>query len=128
MKAIRMGMVAAAIAAAAGTAWAASSDPLEVGAHVYKKRFENERVRVMEVAFKPGDKIDMHSHPDHVNYLISGGTLRLSYPDGTSKEIAAPTGEVIWIPAESHAAENVGDTEVRILVTELKAGGEAAAA
>ena len=73
---------------ASGTVQAASMDPLEVGPHIYTKKFENERVRVMEIAFKPGDTIDMHSHPDHVTYLLTDGTLTLSYPDGTSKTLA----------------------------------------
>ena len=103
-----------------GAPLVSAADPLEVAPELYKLKFENERVRVMEVTFQPGDKIATHSHPDHLNYIVSGGKLRLSYEDGTSKEIAAETGQVIWIPAETHAGENIGDTEVRILVVELK--------
>ncbi len=102
----------------AGRAFA--QDPMEVGPGIYSLLFENERVRVMSITFKPGDKIAMHSHPDHVTSLITGGTLKLSYPDGSSKELAGKAGEAFWIPAESHAAENVGTTEVIGIVVELK--------
>ncbi len=104
----------------AGAAVSFAQDPLEVGPDVYSKLFENERVRVMEVRFKPGESIGMHSHPDHLAYMLSGGLLQLSHPDGTLKDIAGDTGQVFWIPAESHAAVNTGTTEVRILVVELK--------
>lgn len=97
-----------------------ADDPLVVGPHIYKLKFENEKVRVMEVTFKPGDKIDMHSHPDHYTYLITDGKLKLSYPDGSTKDLEGMAGDGFWIPAESHAAENVGTTEVKGLVIELK--------
>lgn len=96
-------------------------DPLEVaGPENYKLDFENERVRVMEVFFKPGDKIATHSHPDHFVYVLEGGKLVLSYPDGTTKDFEGKAGDVVWIPAETHAAENVGSTQFRGLVVELK--------
>ena len=98
--------------------WAA--DPLVVGPDVYKFVFENERVRVLMVDFAPGAKIAMHSHPDHLVYILSGGKLVLSYPDGTTKDMEGKAGDALWIPAESHAAENVGGTEVKGLVIELK--------
>ncbi len=99
---------------------ASAQDPLEVGPDIYKLLFENDKVRVMEIMFKPGDKIAMHSHPDHLAYIMSEGTLLLSYPDGTTKEMAGKSGDVFWINAEAHAAENIGTTEVKGLVVELK--------
>jgi beta-alanine degradation protein BauB len=99
---------------------AMADDPLTVGPDIYKLLFENDRVRVMQVTFAPGAKIAMHSHPDHVTTIISGGTLKLSYLDGSSKELAGKPGDAVWIPAEAHAAENIGTTEVVAVVTELK--------
>ena len=97
-----------------------AQNPLEVAPDMYKLKFENERVRVMEVTFAPSASIAMHSHPDHFVHVASGGKLALSYPDGTSKELEAKAGEILWIDAESHAAKNLGDTEVKLLVVELK--------
>ena len=97
-----------------------AQDPLEVAPDHYKLLFENDRVRVMQVDMQPGDTIATHSHPDHVAYLLSGGKFRLTYPDGKTKEIEEETGKTMWINAETHAAENIGDTELRILVFELK--------
>ena len=97
-----------------------AQDPVEVGPDVYKKVFENERVRVLEAQFKVGGKIAMHSHPDHFAYVLSPGKMRLSYPDGTSKEVEMKAGDVMWLNAETHAGENIGATEVHLLVVELK--------
>ena len=112
-------VLAAGLMVAAATA-AFAQNPLEVAPDMYKLKFENDRVRVMEVTFAPGASIAMHSHPDHFVHVASGGKLALSYPDGTSKELEAKAGEILWIDAESHAAKNPGDTEVKLLVVELK--------
>ena len=39
---------------------------------------ENDRVRVFNVTFKPGDKAVMHHHPDHVVYVLEGGKMKLT--------------------------------------------------
>jgi quercetin dioxygenase-like cupin family protein len=97
-----------------------AQDPAQVGPNIYKLLFENERVRVFEVRFKPGERIAMHSHPDHVVYVLDDGKLKLSYPDGKSVEVVLKAGQTLWIPAETHAAENVGSTDAHSLVVELK--------
>ena len=107
-------------AAAPAGAIGGKDDPIVVGPHVYTLNFENEKVRVCNIRFAPGDKIGMHSHPDHFVYVLTPGMLRLSYPDGKTQEFAGKTGDVAWIPAESHAAENIGTTEFSAIVVELK--------
>ena len=97
-----------------------AQDPLVVGPDIYKLVFENERVRVMEVTFNPGDKIGSHSHPDHLAYILEPGLIRISHPDGTSMDVDGKAGDVLWIKAETHSAENIGSTKMRILVVELK--------
>lgn len=99
---------------------APAQDPVKVGPNIYKQVFENERVRVCDVKFKPGDKIAQHSHPDHFIYVLDPGKLRISKPDGTSSEADFQVGQVVWIAAETHWAENIGSTEVHALVVELK--------
>lgn len=97
-----------------------AQDPLDVAPEMYRLLFENERVRVMEVTFQPGQSIKPHSHPDHYVYVAEGGKLRISHPDGTSMDAALNVGDVVWIPAETHWAENIGDSVVRLIVNELK--------
>ncbi len=98
--------------------WA--QDPVELAPDIYKVLLENDRVRVADILFKPGDKIAIHSHPDHLLYILSPGKIKLSYEDGSAKEVDAKAGDTLWIPAESHASENVGATEFHALIVELK--------
>ena len=96
-------------------------DPLELGSNIYTKVFENEKVRVSEIRFNPGDEIAMHTHAmDHFVYVLEPGTLRLNYPDGKSVEMNGVVGQLIWIPSESHTARNIGETVFRALVVETK--------
>jgi quercetin dioxygenase-like cupin family protein len=99
---------------------AQAQDPIVVAPNMYKKLFENERVRVLEVTFNPGDSLLPHSHPDHHVYAASGGKLKISRPDGTSTDADLKTGDVLFIPAETHWAKNVGTTTIRLVVNELK--------
>ncbi len=106
---------------------ALAQDPLKAAPTMYKLVFENERVRVMEVTFKVGEKIAPHSHPDHFAYILEAGKLKISKPDGTGGELDGKVGDVVWIPAETHSGQNVGTTTMRILVVELKEPAKAAA-
>ena len=81
---------------------------------------ENERVRVFSVKFKPGQKTLMHSHPDHVVYVLKDGKLKITLPDGTSNEVSLKAGQAIWMNAQQHSVENLGKTEASNLVIELK--------
>lgn len=95
-------------------------DPLAVAPNLYKKLFENEKVRVMEVTFNPGDKIKKHSHPDHFVTVLEPGKIKIFKEDGSAQEMVLTQEQVVWIPAETHWAENIGTTRVKLLVSELK--------
>ena len=95
-------------------------DPAKVAADVYTILMENDRVRVFDVRFKPGQKTVMHGHPDHVAYDLTAFTLNLKFPDGNSQDIPLNAGQVLWIGAGPHTAQNIGTTEGSVLVIELK--------
>jgi beta-alanine degradation protein BauB len=97
-----------------------SKDPLEVAGDITKLLLENEKVRVLDVRFKPGVPVAMHSHPDHLMYVLDGGRMKLSSADGKSTTVDLKAGQAIWMPAVQHAVENIGEKEVHNLVVELK--------
>ncbi|HXO21292.1 MAG TPA: cytoplasmic protein [Thermoanaerobaculia bacterium] len=97
-----------------------AQDAAKVSPKVVKVTFENERVRVLETVSNPGDREAMHSHPANVVYVIAGGTLRISTPDGKSREVEFKTGETIWREPVTHAAENIGKTRLHAIIVELK--------
>jgi quercetin dioxygenase-like cupin family protein len=112
-------IAAAVLISSMAAASARAQDPLKVAPTMYKLLFENERVRVMEVTFKPGERIAPHAHPDHFVYVAAGGSLTITAGEKTMDAELKP-GQVIWIAAESHWAVNNGKTDVRLVVTELK--------
>jgi quercetin dioxygenase-like cupin family protein len=98
----------------------AAQDPATAAPQNYTVLFENDRVRVLEHRSRPGEKVPMHSHQAHLGYVLSAGKVKFTFPDGQTTEVDAKAGEVLWLDPVSHAAENVGTTELRVLVVELK--------
>jgi len=94
-------------------------DPLEVASNIYKLKMENDRVRVFDVTFEPGDKAAMHHHPDHVVYVLMGGKMKLTSM-GKTDVLDLADGDVVFLNAQSHEAENVGQSTLELLVVELK--------
>src|SRR6266853_3720886 len=88
-----------------------AQDPVKTSPQYYKVLLENDQVRVLEYRPKAGEKEAMHSHPAGVVYVLSGATLKFSYPDGGTEERAAATGEAIWRDPVTHAVENIGKTK-----------------
>jgi hypothetical protein len=95
---------------------------------VYKQLLDNNRVRVFDATFKPGDKVGMRSYPNHLIYAISDGTLVFVPQGRTGYEVNFKAGEVLWFPALARATENDSDKEVRVLLVEFKDGRGPAAA
>jgi hypothetical protein len=82
--------------------------------------FENDRVRVQEHRLKPGERVGMHSHPDSIIVVMNNSRFRMVVSDGRKLEGENKMGQAIWLPALSHSVENIGGTEIRNIVIELK--------
>jgi quercetin dioxygenase-like cupin family protein len=96
-------------------------DVLVAASNAYGLLLENDKVRVMEVRLKPGQKAPMHNHPhDHVVYVKNDARFKLSFPDGKNSILELKAGQVIWIEAGPHETENLGKAEGHNLVIELK--------
>lgn len=84
---------------------------------------ENERVRVKEAIFAPGDtdaKMHTHQYP-HVGVVIDGGTLRFNYPDGKTESLNLERGGAGYREANvTHQAINPGREPVRVIEVEIK--------
>jgi mannose-6-phosphate isomerase-like protein (cupin superfamily) len=96
-------------------------DALKAASNAYKLILENEKVRVLEIVLKPGDKAAMHNHPhNHVVYIMHDARFRLDFPDGTSGEFDLKEGTALMMDAGSHETTNIGKTIGRNLVVEIK--------
>ena len=107
-------------------------DPVKAGPKIYKKVFENEKVRVLEATYKKGAKIADHVHSDHWNYVIEAGQLEVTGPGADGKKekqkLDLAAGQGVFIPATLHSAKNTGASQVKVVVVELKPDAAAAPA
>lgn len=98
-----------------------ADDAVNIAPHLHSVTFEDDKIRVLKVSVKPGDKAEMHWHPRNINYVLSNGTLRFNRPDGTTVHVSLTEGQVTSSPTESsHAVENIGDSIVETIQVELK--------
>jgi quercetin dioxygenase-like cupin family protein len=96
-------------------------DVLQSAAKAYKLLMENEKVRVLEIRLKPGEKAPMHNHPhDHVVFVMNTARFKLTFSDGKSGSFDFKAGQTLWMDAGSHATENIGTSEGHNLVVEVK--------
>ncbi len=109
-----------AFALALMTSTVSAQDVAKVAPNNCKVLLENDRVRVVEIWIKPGEKLTMHSHPASVTYLLSAAKLKTTLPDGKTVETEAQPGQTLWSDGGSHEQVNIGTTEARALVVEMK--------
>ena len=97
-------------------------DAVYVAAEVYHLLLENDRVRVFEIRSRPGQKTAMHSHPGLAfRYRMSSTRSRITLPDGRIIDSESQLGSAVWTEEPSeHAFENIGTTESRTLLVEVK--------
>ena len=98
----------------------AAQDVVKVSPETHRVLLENDRVRVLDVRIKPGERVAMHSHPPSVIHYLSDGSLKVTSPDGRTEAREVKTGTTVWSEAATHAAENVGTREFHELQIELK--------
>jgi len=112
--------MATALVALAGYALAQDSGPRS--GSLYRQVMDNERVRVFQANFKPGDKLPSRNYPTHLLVTLTDGTLVFTPADRTGYEVSFKAGETMWFPPLTRATENDSDKEVRVLVVEFKDG------
>jgi quercetin dioxygenase-like cupin family protein len=97
-----------------------AQDPAVVNAKTIKVKFENDRIRVLEATLPPGVREQVHSHPAYVIYVLEGGRYRNHAADGKTTEGELKTGDVLYRDPLTHAAENIGDKTMHMILVELK--------
>ena len=84
---------------------------------------ENDKVRVFEVQYKPGDENKaVPSSSFRVVRALKGGTLMRNYADGKTQKVEWKTGEVRFVDPDksAYATKNIGKTEILLYVVVLK--------
>lgn len=85
-----------------------------------KKRFENSRLVVFELALAPGAKIPMHKYGPRVWVILEGGDMRSWDNADKPQEARLGNSQVVWLPPQEHRLENIGKTNERIISVEMK--------
>jgi hypothetical protein len=90
--------------------------------------FENERVRVWDLALAPGHSLEKHVHRlDYLYLVVSGGLIRFADPDNPddAADVQFEDDEVVYVPVGpagkiDNRLTNVGTKPHRNVVVELK--------
>jgi len=107
-----------------------AQDAAKVMPRAYRVAFENDKLRVLDFAGRPGMGIcgeGMHSHPAHLTVVLADWQGKATTPDGTVRDRARKLGDVFWSEAETHKVENTGKGNSRVLIIELKSPAPAKA-
>lgn len=84
--------------------------------------FDDGKVRVQELRFKPGDLGGNFVRPFRVVRVLEGGTMRRTFPDGRTEDIEYKAGETKVFGREGpFSLQNVGVTDILMFVVALKA-------
>ncbi len=83
---------------------------------------ENDKVRAYEVVFKPGaENTAIPSTSVRVVRALSGGKIQRTYADGKKEDVVYKNGDVrINEVSPAYTAKNVGKTEIRLYVVQIK--------
>jgi len=94
----------------------------EKGKSVTKVLAENDKVRVWETHYKPGDlNTAPPSSATRVIRVLKGGTLLWTYADGKTEKKVWKTGEVIIpTPSPQFTSKNVGKSDILLYVVMVK--------
>ncbi len=114
---IIIGVAASTIATRASQA---PPDAVTVSPDLYRTRLENDRVRVLEYALKPGRTEPLHSHQTFVVHFLSDGRIRSTPLGGQSAEQTVKQGDTAWREPMAHRIDNIGTTELRALIVDVK--------
>ncbi len=93
-------------------------DPVTADPKHYSVEFENDKVRVLRVAYGPGEKSVMHDHPATVAVFLADGTAKFTYPDGKSEDADVKAGQAEWFQPHEHLPES--KTAISAILVELK--------
>lgn len=84
---------------------------------------ENDKVKVMEIRYKPGDENNaVPSSASRVVYVVKGGTLTRMYADGKTEKVDFKTGDTKFnAPSQTtYSVKNTGKSDVQLHIVQLK--------
>ena len=95
----------------------------EKGKATVKVLIDNDKVRVTETHYRPGDVGEDDRSHFRVNRTLQGGTLERIYPDGKKEKLELKTGQVRYLEpskAGNYQVKNIGKTTVVNYIVRVK--------
>jgi quercetin dioxygenase-like cupin family protein len=78
-------------------------------------------VKLMKITLHPGEKLPVHSHPVYMFYCLTGGKITFTSEGKTITKTYKAGDHYINGPVNAHSHENVGKTDISILLIEIGA-------
>ena len=107
--------------------WPATLDALTAAPEHHTLLLENDRVRVLEALIPPGERTNVHTHANQaVQHILTVSHFVRRVADGnvthdSRTQSPLAEGTTLWSePLGPHSAENVGESDLRVIVVELK--------
>jgi quercetin dioxygenase-like cupin family protein len=76
-------------------------------------------MKAYEFNANPGDTIPMHSHPDHIIYVLEGGTGDITDKEGKTQAAEFKKGQCILSGPQNHSAKITGTTPIKLLIVQV---------
>ena len=102
---------------------AMAQDKAAKGVAKFATVMENDKVKVLDVQYKPGDENNtVPSSASRVVYVIKGGTLTRTYADGKTEKVDFKTGDTKFnAPSQTtYTVKNTGKSDVHLHIVQLK--------
>ena len=81
-------------------------DVVQVAPKSTKVLFENDKIRVLEMKFKKGQKLAMHSHPANFVYAVTSLKFKSVSETGKTNVVKMKKGESSSSEASTHSIES----------------------
>ena len=96
-----------------------AKDEAKERAPITKVLLENDKVRVSESTFRPGD-VSRVDRKARTNYIVKGGTLERTSKDGKKTVVERKAGTAVWLEADSDVVKNIGKTTFVVVGVQMK--------
>ena len=99
-----------------------AAEQATTGRPAVKTLLDNQKVRVQEVRYRPGDVNKSLPRRDRVIHYLTDGTFLRTYPDGKTEKVEYKAGQVVFTAASESGRtnKNIGKSDVVFYSVQLK--------
>lgn len=118
-----VGVVIPAFVLAGGiTSYAVAQEKAAKGAPTIKVLLDNDKVKVYETTYKPGDvNTTVATSSTRIVRVLHGSTIERTYADGKKETLVFKTGSVNYLAQlPAYTVKNIGKTVFQTYVVQLK--------